>query len=94
MSSLSEITKKLFIRTHTMALIWVTYSYLIGGYATIVLHEPFPLEELSQQAIIVIFGTIFLKVLENSFEHNEGGIFGHSIPKEEPPAEETAECEE
>lgn len=39
--------------------------------------------ELSQQAISTILGVNVLKVVENIFEHNSGGIFGASDKKGE-----------
>lgn len=73
-----SITKILFITTQLAALGWVSISYLIAAYATIRLGQPYPVVELSQQAITTILGTTALKVVENIFEHNNGGIFGSS----------------
>jgi len=73
-----SITRILFVTTQIAALCWVTVSYLIAGYATIRLGQPYPVAELSQQAITTILGATALKVLENIFEHNDGGIFGKS----------------
>lgn len=73
-----SITRILFITTQIAALGWVSISYLIAAYATIRLGQPYPVVELSQQAIATILGTTALKVTENIFEHNDGGIFGCS----------------
>ena len=73
-----SITRILFITTQIAALGWVSISYLIAAYATIRLGQPYPVVELSQQAITTILGTTALKVVENIFEHNNGGIFGRS----------------
>ncbi len=73
-----SITRILFITTQIAALGWVSISYLIAAYATIRLGQPYPVVELSQQAITTILGTTALKVVENIFEHNNGGIFGSS----------------
>lgn len=73
-----SITRILFITTQLAALGWVSISYLIAAYATIRLGQPYPVVELSQQAITTILGTTALKVVENIFEHNNGGIFGSS----------------
>jgi len=73
-----SVTRALFITTQLAALLWVTASYAIAIYATVRLAQPFPVAELSQQAITTILGVNALKVLENIFEHNDGGIFGHS----------------
>lgn len=73
-----SVTKYLFVTTQLAALCWVTASYLIAGYATVRLGQPYPVTELSQQAITTILGTAALKVLENIFEHNDGALFGKS----------------
>ena len=75
---MKSITRILFITTQIAALGWVSISYLIAAYATIRLGQPYPVVELSQQAITTILGTTALKVVENIFEHNNGGIFGCS----------------
>lgn len=75
---MKSVTRVLFITTQVAALCWVTVSYLIAGYATVRLGQPYPVVELSQQAISTILGTAALKVLENIFEHNDGGLFGRS----------------
>lgn len=73
-----SITRILFITTQIAALGWVSISYLIAAYATIRLGQPYPVVELSQQAITTILGATALKVVENIWEHNDGGIFGRS----------------
>lgn len=73
----------LFITTQAAALLWVSVSYLIAIYATIRLAQPFPVVELSQQAINTILGANCLKVLENIFEHNDGGFFGSHVKESE-----------
>ena len=78
-----SITRILFITTQIAALGWVSISYLIAAYATIRLGQPYPVVELSQQAITTILGTTALKVVENIWEHNDGGIFGCSNRKGE-----------
>ena len=75
---MKSVTRALFVTTQIAALCWVTVSYLIAGYATVRLGQPYPVVELSQQAISTILGTAALKVLENIFEHNDGGLFGRS----------------
>lgn len=79
---MKSVTRILFITTQIAALVWVSVSYLIALYATVRLGQPFPVVELSQQAITTILGVNVLKVVENVFEHNDGGIFGTSIKKE------------
>lgn len=79
---MKSVTKALFITTQVAALCWVTVSYLIAGYATVRLEMPYPVVELSQQAISTILGTAALKVVENIFEHNDGGLFGRSNREE------------
>ena len=75
---MKSVTRILFITTQIAALGWVSVSYLIALYATVRLGQPFPVVELSQQAITTILGVNVLKVVENVFEHNDGGVFGHS----------------
>lgn len=73
-----SITRILFLTTQVAALGWVTVSYLIAIYSTVKLGQPFPVTDLSGQAITTILGINVLKVVENIFEHNTGGIFGKS----------------
>lgn len=75
---MKSVTRLLFITTQIAALGWVSVSYMIALYATVRLGQPSPVVELSQQAITTILGVNVLKVVENVFEHNDGGIFGHS----------------
>ncbi len=77
-----SVTRILFVSTQLAALCWVTSSYIIAGYATVRLGQPYPMAELSQQAITTILGTAALKVLENIFEHNDGALFGTSHKEE------------
>ena len=79
---MKSVTRLLFVTTQLAALVWVSASYLIAIYATVKLAQPFPVVELSQQAITTILGANVLKVVENIFEHNDGALFGHT--KEEP----------
>lgn len=73
-----SITRFMFLTTQAAALCWVSVSYMIALYATIRLGQVFPVVELSQQAITTILGVNIMKVAENIFEHNNGGIFGNS----------------
>lgn len=73
---MKSITKFLFVATQIAALCWVSLSYLIAVYSTVRLGQPFPVVELSQQAISTILGVNILKVVENIFEHNDGLLFG------------------
>ena len=73
-----SVTRFLFVATQIAALGWVSLSYLIAIYATVRLAQPFPVTELSQQAITTILGINALKVVENIFEHNDGGLFGRT----------------
>ena len=86
-SILRSVTRFLFVTTQVCAIIWVSWSYGIATYSTIVLAQPFPVEELSRQAIITLLGMSGLKVVENIFEHNEGVVFGQSKPEDDPPDE-------
>lgn len=77
------ITVFLFVSTQIAALVWVSTTYAIAGYATIVLGQPYPVAELSDTAIqaIIVSGT--LKLLNNIWEHNDGFIFGKSNKNKE-----------
>ncbi len=99
---LQSVTRLLFVTTQLFALGWVSVSYGIAVYSTVKLMQPFPVTELSQQAITTILGVTALKVIENIFEHNEGPVFGRRPgsgnaakeetfvqPPEETPTEET-----
>lgn len=86
-SILRSVTRFLFVTTQIFALFWVSLSYGIAAYSTVVLAQPFPVEELSRQAIITLLGMSGLKVVENIFEHNEGVVFGQSRPEDDPPDE-------
>lgn len=77
-----SVTKFLFVATQSAALAWVSASYVIAIYATVKLEQPFPVVELSQQAITTILGVNVLKVVENIFEHNDGPLFGHTKESE------------
>ena len=80
---MKSITRLLFVTTQLAALAWVSVSYLIAVYATVRLAQPFPVVELSQQAITTVLGVNVLKVLENIFEHNDGPVVGHTIESED-----------
>lgn len=84
---LRSVTRFLFVTTQVFALFWVSLSYGIAAYSTVVLAQPFPVEELSRQAIITLLGMSGLKVVENIFEHNEGVVFGQSRTEDDPPDE-------
>lgn len=73
-----SITRFLFVTAQVFAIVWVTWSYVIATYSTVVLMQPFPAEELSKEAVRTILGVGVLKVVENVFEHNNGRVFGHS----------------
>ena len=75
---MKSVTRALFLTTQLAALVWVSLSYIIAIYATVRLAQPFPVVELSQQAITTILGVNVLKVVENIFEHNDGPVFGHT----------------
>lgn len=79
-----SITRFLFVTAQVFAIAWVTWSYLIATYSTVALMQPFPAEELSREAVRTILGVGVLKVVENIFEHNEGGVFGRSRTEDEP----------
>lgn len=73
-----SVTRFLFVTTQIFALVWVSASYAIAAYSTVCLGQPFPVTDLSGQAITTILGINALKVVENIFEHNNGKVFGSS----------------
>ena len=75
---IKHVTRFLFLATQLAALGWVSVSYAIAIYATVRLAQPFPVVELSQQAITTILGVNVLKVVENIFEHNDSPLFGRT----------------
>lgn len=77
-SFLRSVTEFLFATTQIFALGWVSVSYGIAVYSTVVLMQPFPVVELSQQAIDTILKVVGLKVVGNIFEHNDSPVFGRS----------------
>ena len=83
-SILRSVTRFLFVTTQIFAIVWVSWSYGIATYSTVALMQPFPVEELSRQAIITLLGMSGLKVVENVFEHNEGVVFGQSRTEDDP----------
>ena len=84
---IQSITRFLFVTAQTFAILWVTWSYVLATYSTVVLEQPFPVEALSDRAILTILGVSGLKVVENIFEHNEGMVFGRSRQEDKPPNE-------
>lgn len=84
---IQSITRFLFVTAQVFAIVWVSWSYAIATYSTIVLEQPFPAEELSAEAVRTILGVGALKVLENIFEHNDGKVFGQSRTEDDPPDE-------
>lgn len=90
-SILRSVTRFLFVTTQVFAIVWVSWSYGIATYSTVVLMQPFPVEELSRQAIITLLGMSGLKVVENVFEHNEGVVFGRSKQEEYAPTDDGSE---
>ena len=75
---LKSVTRFLFLTTQICALGWVFVSYGLAIYATLCLGQVYTMAELSEPAINVLLGVTALKVVGNVFEHNEGGLFGHS----------------
>lgn len=79
--TITSLTRLIFLSTQISALIWVFTSYGIAIYSTVVLEQVYTMAELSEPAIQTILGVSFLKVVENMWEHNSGGIFGFSDKK-------------
>ena len=75
---LASVTRILFLAISLAALAWVFISYAIAIYATVHLHQVYTMAELSDPALRLILTALFLKVMENVFEHNDGALFGHS----------------
>ena len=75
---LKSVTRFLFLTTQICALVWVFISYALAIYATLCLGQVYTMAELSEPAINVLLGVTALKVVGNVFEHNDGGLFGHS----------------
>ena len=73
-----SVTSFLAMTSQVAALVWVSCSYAFAGYATIALGQPFPVTDLSSQAIAVLLGNGVIKAVTNIFEHNDGKIFGAS----------------
>lgn len=80
---LTSLTYFIFFTAQLCSIVWVSTSYGIAIYATVKLGQPFPVVELSQQAIITLLGVGVLKTVENIFEHNDGTITGKSRPVNE-----------
>ncbi len=79
--NMKSVTNFLYVTGQIAALFWVSLSYFYAGYATFILGDPFPVEELSGNAVNAIIGVTMCKTLGNIFEHNDGGIFGYSTGK-------------
>lgn len=75
---LHSITRFLFTTMQISAITWVSISYLLAAYQTIVLQIPFPAEELSGKAIDSILVGLGIKMIGNIFEHNDSKILGTS----------------
>lgn len=80
---LKSVTRFLFLTTQICALVWVFISYGLAIYATLCLGEVYTMAELSEPAITTLLGVAALKVVGNVFEHNDGGLFGHSKTEDE-----------
>lgn len=80
-TTIASLTRLIFLSTQISALIWVFTSYGIAIYSTVALGQVYTMAELSEPAIQTILGVSFLKVVENMWEHNSGGIFGFSDKK-------------
>lgn len=78
-----RLTRVLFGLLTGCALLWVFLSYAIAIYSTVALGQVYTMAELAEPAITSLLATVGLKVVENIFEHNDGGLFGRSNDKEE-----------
>lgn len=75
---MKSVTYLLYITTQLAALFWVTLSYLMALYSTVVLGEALPIEDLSEQAIESILVVVVAKTVANIFEHNDSAVLGVS----------------
>jgi len=77
-----SLTRILFAVLTACPLIWIFWCLALATYATVVLGQVYTLSELVDPAINGLLGMTALKVTENIFEHNDGGLFGHSRVQE------------
>lgn len=77
-AGLKSVTRFLFLTTQICALVWVFISYGLAIYSTVKLGQVYTMAELSEPAINTLLGVTIMKVVGNVFEHNDGGLFGHS----------------
>ena len=82
-AKMKSVTRFLFLTTQICALVWVFISYGLAIYATLRLGQVYTMAELSEPAINALLGVTALKVVGNVFEHNDGGLFGHSNSTED-----------
>lgn len=75
-----SLTAWLFTISVVAAIGWISISYLMGIYALKELGNTDLLVELSKEAMVTILGVNLMKMISNLFEHNNGGIFGTSVP--------------
>ena len=78
------VTRRLYVVTLWGCIAWISASYLMAGYALVVLGQVYTLTELSKPALTALTVTLGSKVLGNIFEHNDGAVFGqsHSVDAE------------
>ncbi len=75
---LRHVTEFMFVCMMALCCLVVVNACAIAWYSTVVLEQPYPLESMAEQAFLAGLGAIAAKVVGNAFEHNDGGIFGHS----------------
>ena len=81
--TIKGITEFLYVTTQIAALVWVSLSYLIAFVGTLQYGMVYPVESLSEQAIVAILGVTVMKTVGNIFEHNDGKILGESHKADE-----------
>lgn len=69
---LRKITEFMFVCTMGGSLLVIANTCALAWYSTIVLQQPYPLEDLATQLGITMIGAIAAKVVGNIFEHNDG----------------------
>lgn len=80
--TIKGITEFLYVTTQIAALVWVSLSYIIAFIGTVKYEMVYPIESLSEQAIVAILGVTVMKTVGNIFEHNDGKILGVSHSSE------------
>lgn len=78
--NVQSVTRRLFVVTQLFALGCLVVVCLAVVYSAVVLDKPLEnlLETITEEAFNCLATITGAKVLENIFEHNDGGVFGKS----------------